>query len=51
MTAIAHAQTAPVESGTVDYAGTGCSGGTANVAHTTNDKNAIGLLFGQLYGQ
>lgn len=46
MTAIAHAQTAPVESGTVDYAGTGCPGGTANVSHTTNDKNAaIGLLF------
>ena len=46
MTSIAHAQAAPVESGTVDYAGTGCPGGTANISTTASDKNAASdLLF------
>jgi hypothetical protein len=46
MTSITHAQAIPVESGAIDYAGTGCPGGTANVSNNASDKNAAsGLLF------
>ena len=46
MTSIAHAQAVPVESGAMDYAGTGCSSGTATISNTASDANAaIGLLF------